>query len=400
MRRLPLVCLRTGFILMAGAAALSAAQGPQFRAASDTIPIYATVVDASGRLVTDLTRDDFEVRDNGRSQKLTTFENAARSITVVMMLDRSGSVEDQFAFVEQAAGEFVSQLGPDDRARIGSFSTEVRIDPPAFTSDHTALMNVLRNDLQPFGPTPLWNATGVAMTAVGGEQGRRVVLVFTDGKDLPLDGPNVTFAQIRHRAETEDIMVYAIGLGKECAALPAQTTNFPLSLASNLSPLPAFQGRGRGGSGRAGSGRSGPVRVPGRGGAGRPGGVPFPKPRLPGIPGIPPKPPTIFDPARPKEASSSCSKSAPDPNLRSLAEISGGGYFALRKSADLKATFARVADELHHQYLLAFVAPQRDGALHHLEVRVRRAGATVRARRGYVAPRDPAADEKRNNGAR
>ena len=59
--------------MRAGGTGLLARQDRQFRAGTDTVPIYATVLDAEGRLVTDLTRDDFEVRDNGRPQKLTTF---------------------------------------------------------------------------------------------------------------------------------------------------------------------------------------------------------------------------------------------------------------------------------------------------------------------------------------
>jgi hypothetical protein len=80
-----------------------------------------------------------------------------------------------------------------------------------------------------------------------------------------------------------------------------------------------------------------------------------------------------------------CVESGPDQDLRELAAVGGGGYFELRSTADLRTTFARVADELHHQYLLAFSAARQDHALHRLEVRVRRPRMTVRARRNYVA---------------
>jgi len=390
--------LLAGLLVVAGGSGLLARQDRQFRAGTDTVPIYATVLDHEGRLVTDLARDEFEVRDNGRPQKLTTFANADLPITVVMMLDRSGSVEAQFATVERAAAEFVNQLGPDDRARIGSFSTRIRIDPETFTSDHDTLLAVLRHDLQPFGPTPLWNATDQAVTAVSGETGRRVVLMFTDGKDLPVDdGPDVTFDQIRRRVETEDVMVYGIGLGHQCPSLsfvvpaPAATTFVAYQRGGG------GQGRGGGGGGRGGgaggrggSGRGGgPVRAPrtgGRTGGGAP--MPFPiPPRVPNAPGYPPtRPPMIFDPARTKELLG-CSASKPDPHLRALTAVGGGGYFELTGTDDLNATFTRVAEELHRQYLLGYVVPEHDGTLHHLEVIVRRPDVTVRARSGYVAPR-------------
>jgi Ca-activated chloride channel homolog len=75
----------------------------------------------------------------------------------------------------------------------------------------------------------------------------------------------------------------------------------------------------------------------------------------------------------------------PDPGLSKLAALSGGGYFELTSTDNLPATFGRVADELHHQYALGFEPEKLDGKSHKLEVRVRKPGMTVRARRSYVA---------------
>jgi hypothetical protein len=75
----------------------------------------------------------------------------------------------------------------------------------------------------------------------------------------------------------------------------------------------------------------------------------------------------------------------PDPSLKLLADEGGGGYFELRRKDDLSATFARVADELHHQYLLGFKAEALDGSLHRLEVRLRNPTWTARARKSYLA---------------
>ena len=69
-----------------------------------------------------------------------------------------------------------------------------------------------------------------------------------------------------------------------------------------------------------------------------------------------------------------------------LAEQSGGGYFQLRSTDDLAATFVRVSQELHQQYMIAFPIAARDGKVHDLDVRVRGEGMKVRARRSYVAP--------------
>jgi hypothetical protein len=75
----------------------------------------------------------------------------------------------------------------------------------------------------------------------------------------------------------------------------------------------------------------------------------------------------------------------PDPGLAKLAAESGGGYFELDNTANLSATFARVAEELHRQYAMGFTPDKLDGKTHKLEVRVSKPGMTARARRSYVA---------------
>jgi VWFA-related protein len=319
-------------VLAMAAAALLVAQAP-FKSGASTVAVYATVTDAEGKLVPDLDRDRFEVYDEGRRQTMTTFANDMQPITVVMLLDRSLSMVENFALVQDAAKAFVDKLLPDDKARIGSFSDRVQVDPRDFTSDKQEMLGILDTQLQPPGPTPLWNALGVGMTALLHQQGRRVVLVFTDGMDQPLNGAahNVTFKEVVRRSEQEDVMIYAIGLAG----------HLPFS----------------GGWGRPGGGRG-----PGGGGGGGIGGIG-------GWGGI------------------KKDEGKPDPGLQVLAQASGGGYFELTATADLAPTFARVADELHRQYLIGFVPEKLDGKSHKLEVRVKGAGLSVRARRSYIAAR-------------
>jgi VWFA-related protein len=367
MRRVPIVlCLA----LVLSAPWVRAWQRPQFRGGTNTVSIYATVADAAGRLVTGLTRDDFEVLDNGTPQDLTVFSSDIQPITIVIMLDRSGSMMDNFNLVQRAAEEFVENLLPADKARLGNFSNDIQIDPPAFTSDRAELLRILGENLQAAGPTPLWNATAAAMDALANETGRRVVLVFTDGKDST-EGPDVThtFAEVRDRSRAEEIMVYGIGLSDGCAPAPAPTPAAGRAPAGAAIPV-LFQGRGRI--------HRYPPRIP----SGPIRGVPpILIPELP-VPGRVPVPePSIED-------ISGCRKrAAPDPQLRELAEVGGGGYFELHSTDDLSSTFARVADELHHQYLLAFTATALDNQVHQLQVRVREPALTVCVRTSYVASR-------------
>jgi len=80
-------------------------------------------------------------------------------------------------------------------------------------------------------------------------------------------------------------------------------------------------------------------------------------------------------------------RSQPDRGLKKLAEDTGGGYFELKRTADLGETFTRVAEELHSQYVLGFSPETMDGKVHKLDVRVKKTGMSARARKSYVATR-------------
>jgi len=315
-----------------------------------------------------------------------------------MMLDRSQSMEQNFTLVRDAAEQFVMNLLPADRVRLGSFSDRIQLDPETFTSDKDELIRILRNNLQEAGGTPLWNATAVAMTALGREEGRRVVLLFTDGHDGPdfaTRATNVSLSEVRERAAAEGIMVYAIGLANPCESQrrDEETSDLRTLDSGPGTHLRASRYGGQaldfaGPQRRPGGGRGG-VQLPGRGRI--PGG-----PRIPGLPGrgspIPRGPgpwglpPRVGDRDRPVErAGGSCVESKPDPDLKTLAADGGGGYFELKGTDNLSATFARIADELHHQYLLAYTVPAFDGKTHQIDVRVKGKNLSVRARKNYVA---------------
>lgn len=395
MTRVPVV---VSVALCLGAASAQSPQEPAFHGGTDLVSVYATVFDASGRWVPGLTRDDFEILDNGLPQPLALFAGDNQPITIVVMLDRSGSMVSNFTRERDAAAEFVGRLTDRDKARVGSFSTNVQIDPETFTNDREALRRILDERLQPAGMTPLWNATAAAMTALEHETGRRVVLVFTDGFDNPESpGPNVTLDAVRSRALSDEIMLYAIGLADACRggdagssarvaadASAASTDRGALaSTASGSSAGPQWQRRI--GVPRGGQRGSPP---PGRGlpptGRGGPVGPtpPVPMPRGPGD-----RWPDggLVHGRGSASSDSACTETGPDPALRELAADGGGAYYELRGTDDLGATFGRVADELRHQYLLAFRAPLLDGKAHVLQVRVRQPGLAIRARRGYLA---------------
>jgi Ca-activated chloride channel family protein len=309
----PHACLALAIAAGLGAVTGEARQ-QTFRADAGMVPLYVTVLGPDGRLVTDLDREDFEVLDNGRPQPIALFENRIQPITIVIMLDMSGSMEGNLDVLRQSAVQLFMRLLPEDRARVGNFGNRVTLSP-AFTSNQDDLIRSLWLDLAAGGPTPLWLAVDTAMTALAPLDGRRVVLVLSDGKDssrsrlLGAAWLDPTLDEVMDRARTEEFMVYAIGMRSRTAP------------DRRGAPWPARQG-----------------------------------------------------------------DDAPDPGLAALAAESGGGYFELSTSAELGPVFAQVADELHRQYLVAFVPPERDGLRHTVTVRLRDGALEARTRQAYIAP--------------
>jgi VWFA-related protein len=194
--------------LLVSSSALVAQQGP-FRASVQTVPIYATVVDGSGRLVPDLTQGDFEIYDEGRRQEISIFRSDVQPLSVVVMLDTSGSMTVHLDLLKHAAENFVIRLLPFDRARVGSFSDKIDLSPQ-FTSDRDALIRYLREGVDFGNPTRLWDAGMASMDALSEETNRRVVLLFTDGDDTA--SQDASLGDLLRRAQAEDVMFYGIGL--------------------------------------------------------------------------------------------------------------------------------------------------------------------------------------------
>jgi len=291
----------TVFALACGlsAAAAASAQQATFRSATRIVSLFATVADAEGRLVPDLTKDDFEVLDNNKPQPIVYFENVVQPISVVVMLDTSGSMTGSISLLKEAAEQFLLRLLPADQGRVGAFNDKIQISA-RFTNDRDELIGDVK-ELDFGNGTRLWDAVLMSLDELKGVEGRRVVLVFTDGEDTE---SRTRFGTTVDRARMDEAMVYAIGL------------------ESNY-----FNGQ-----------------------------------RM--------------------------VRSEPDGGLRKIADETGGGYFELKKTADLAPTFTRVAQELHAQYVMGFTPTVLDGKVHKLSVRIKNPGMTARARRSYLAAAD------------
>ncbi len=201
-----------------GLAMLSAAVSGQepsvFRSTSESVPVYVTVLDKNERLVTDLVRDDFEVRDNGRVQPITVFDNTPQPIRLIVMFDVSGSMAGNVATLRAASEELFSRLGPNDLVRIGTFGNAISITP-TFTRDVEALRAAVPASIPESASTPLWAALDQAITELADVDGRPVILVLSDGRDSlrPVRGRGfISQLEAIEHALAEEVMIYSIGL--------------------------------------------------------------------------------------------------------------------------------------------------------------------------------------------
>jgi Ca-activated chloride channel family protein len=184
------------------------AQQPTFRTGTRTVALYATVTDSQKRLVPDLTQTDFEVLDNEKPQAIDLFINEVQPITVVVMLDTSASMTGNLKLLEQAAEQFLLRLLPKDKGMVGAFNDKIEFFPSTFTSDRDKLIRSLR-DLDFGNPTRLYDAIAASMDRLDNIEGRRVVLVFTDGEDT---NSRTGGGDVLEQARREEVMIYAIGL--------------------------------------------------------------------------------------------------------------------------------------------------------------------------------------------
>lgn len=199
-----------GTLLLGVLASAAPQDQPVFRSSVRTVPIYATVLDSGGRLVPDLTRDDFQVFDNGKPADVALFSNESQPFTAVVMLDTSASMTANLKLLNRAAEQFLLRLLPVDRAQVGAFNDKIQLSG-AFTNDRDELIHDL-DELYFGNPTRLNDAIGASLDALQGIDGRRVVLVFTDGEDT---SSRTGFKTVMERARDEEVMVYSIGLESE-----------------------------------------------------------------------------------------------------------------------------------------------------------------------------------------
>jgi hypothetical protein len=141
------------------------------------VEVNVIVRDKNGP-VAGLTKDDFILLDNSQLQDIASFANEAQTISVSVILDTSGSMAGALPRVFDAARVFLDNLRPDDRAMVGSL---YYVGPP-LGSDRARMRTSL--DMLPRDPgSPVFAALDRSLTALKPETNRRVIVIYTDGKN-------------------------------------------------------------------------------------------------------------------------------------------------------------------------------------------------------------------------
>ena len=170
--------------------------------------LWITATDKQGDLVTDLGKDSFRVFENGRPQTIIDFYREDRPITMAILLDSSGSMEDKVDEVHEAAGSFVDTLRDQDRALLIDFDDRVFLIQE-LTADRERLKAAIRST-EPIGATALYDALHAAYRKIGEIEGRKAIVLLSDGEDT---ASQFGFDRVLEEAKSSSTIIYGIAIG-------------------------------------------------------------------------------------------------------------------------------------------------------------------------------------------
>ena len=315
---------------IAGRATIQDPPQAAFRSGASAVMVDVTVRDGSRRAITGLTAKDFQVFDNGVPQQIDEVSYGTLPIDVTVALDVSYSVTgDLLDRLRQAVAQLMRDLGSKDRLKLVLFSTRITrtID---YTTDVKAVERAIRGT-SASGSTSLLDAISVTLVSASPADRRQLIVFFTDGSDTSSTTSPAILTEVAERTRATLAFVVPFTAGRPMV----------------LSPQPALQG----------------ASVP---------------PALQGSVTPPPGVTTL--------AAQSASTLSLNPVLSKLARETGGTILPVSAAGNLSEAFRRVLNEFRSAYVLYYTARGVDRAGYHaIDVKVKRDGAVVQARRGYFS---------------
>ena len=183
---------------------------PTFRSALDVVTIQASVRDRQGKLVTGLTPEDFEIRDNGQLRRVLSLRADRDSpISLAILVDMSGSMQlsGKVGMARQAYDSVLAQLrSGQDEVALFTFDDALH-ERRGFTRDVGTLANAL-DEFEPFGQTSLYDAMAAAARKLADRAaGNKAIVVLTDGADT---SSRMSASEVSGMAAAIDVPVYVV----------------------------------------------------------------------------------------------------------------------------------------------------------------------------------------------
>lgn len=177
--------------------------------AVNLVELYATVLDGSGQLARGLTADDFEVLENGQSQKIAKFELVENlPLTLGILIDTSGSMASSLGEAQRAAGGFLERMvRPGDRCFTLTFSDRPVLRMPLTDDPRAAAQSLER--LQADGSTSIHDALVHSLFYYRGTHGQRALVLLSDGDD---NTSQLTYDEALEYAKRSGVAIFTIGL--------------------------------------------------------------------------------------------------------------------------------------------------------------------------------------------
>ena len=203
--------LRLAFLVLAAGSSVLAGQRPTFRAATDLVTLGVSVSDRRGNILADLRVEDFEVFEDGARQDVTFFargddQRSAPELHVGLLFDTSGSMGQDIALARSAAVKFLNTLREAVDITLVDFDTEVRVARYG-QEDFPRIVERIRST-KPDGFTALYDALGLYLDSAQRDDGRTILVIFTDGGDTR---SALRYGELITALRASDVTVYAVG---------------------------------------------------------------------------------------------------------------------------------------------------------------------------------------------
>jgi Ca-activated chloride channel family protein len=299
---------------------------------SQLVTVEATVVDWRDRIVTDLTKDDFLLWEDGAEQEITHFSVEQRPLRVAILLDASGSMAERNKMTRaiNAAQEFLSFLDPEkDKVALVAF-TDVPNLMSGFTNDFVKIQKIMMA-IQPNGGTAISDTLDASSELFEGEIGRKAIVLVTDGID---QHSTIDVGQAVEKIKAADAKVYSIGI--------YQDDYFEQQTQNNMTAPKTHRGKA-----------------------------------------------PDLDPTDARKRDQTFKRGLDNRTVmfEGFADATGGAAFFPETLRELPIIFNRIAEELRNSYAIGYIPKnkERDGKWREINMEVNRSGLTVKAKSGYKA---------------